>query len=51
MKSKLFVKGSVNVKNRLEEIRKENGIKQEDLKYQGKQLVHWKTEDTIHRLY
>ncbi len=31
MESELCVKGSVNVKNRLEEIRKEHGIKQEDL--------------------
>jgi putative transcriptional regulator len=31
MESKLYMEGSVNVKNRLEEIRKERGIKQEDL--------------------
>jgi putative transcriptional regulator len=31
MESELYMKGSVNVKNRLEEIRKEHGIKQEDL--------------------
>lgn len=31
MESKLYIEGSVSVKNRLEEIRKEHGIKQEDL--------------------
>lgn len=33
MESKLYIEGCVNVKNRLEEIRKEHGIKQEDLAF------------------
>ena len=42
------------MKNRLEEIRKERGIKQEELahwKYLGRLSARWKTDDIILRLY
>ena len=39
------------MKNRLEELRKERGIKQEELAAElevSRQTIRWKTEDTTH---